>query len=60
MVFGEIDCLQELNFEQIVRNAIGEIGYNDLSLGIDNKTATIIVSIDRQSHEIAHSVHVNK
>lgn len=43
-----------------MRNAIGEIGYNDLALGVDNKTATIIVSIDRQSHEIANSVHKNK
>ena len=27
---------------------------------MDAKTATIIISIDRQSHEIANSVHVNK
>jgi len=27
---------------------------------MDNKTATIIVAIDRQSPEIAQSVHINK
>lgn len=27
---------------------------------MDNKTATIIVAIDRQSPEIANSVHLNK
>lgn len=60
MVFGEIDCNGELNFEQLARKAISDIGYNDLALGVDSKTATIIVSIDRQSHEIANSVHKNK
>ena len=29
-------------------------------MGVDSKTATIIVSIDRQSHEIASSVHKDK
>ena len=27
---------------------------------MDYKTATIIVAVDKQSHEIASSVHVNK
>lgn len=31
-----------------------------MALGVDSKTATIIISIDKQSHEIANSVHVNK
>ena len=60
MVFGEISCKGELNFEQLARKAMSEIGYNDLALGVDSKTATIIVSIDKQSPEIAGSVHVNK
>lgn len=60
MVFGEIDCNGDLNFEQLARKAISDIGYNDLALGVDSKTATIIISIDRQSHEIASSVHKDK
>lgn len=27
---------------------------------MDHKTATIMVAIDRQSHEIAQSVHIDK
>ena len=27
---------------------------------MDYKTATIIVAVDKQSHEIASSVHINK
>lgn len=60
MVFGEISTSAEINIEQITRQAIKEIGYTDIAVGMDNKTATIIVAIDRQSPEIANSVHVNK
>lgn len=60
MVFGEISTSAEINIEQVARQAIKEIGYTDLAVGMDNKTATIIVAIDRQSPEIANSVHVNK
>jgi S-adenosylmethionine synthetase len=60
MVFGEITTTAEVNIEHIARHAIKEIGYTDVAVGMDNKTATIIVAIDRQSPEIAQSVHVNK
>ncbi len=60
MVFGEISTSAQINIEQVARQAIKEIGYTDVSVGMDNKTATIIVAIDRQSPEIANSVHVNK
>jgi S-adenosylmethionine synthetase len=49
MVFGEISTKAEVNFEQIARQAIKEIGYTDISVGMDNKAATIIVAIDKQS-----------
>ena len=50
----------EVNFEQTVRTAIKEVGYNDINVGMDYKTATIMVAMDKQSPEIAQSVHIDK
>ena len=60
MVFGEITVNGEVNFEQIARQAIKEIGYDSNDIGMDYKTATIIVAIDKQSPDIAQGVHLNK
>eukprot|EP00919_Chromeraceae_sp_WS-2016_P037796 GHVR01090261.1.p2 GENE.GHVR01090261.1~~GHVR01090261.1.p2 ORF type:complete len:100 (+),score=17.65 GHVR01090261.1:113-412(+) len=60
MVFGEINTKAEINFEQIARNTIKEVGYVHLDIGMDYKNATIIVNVDRQSPQIANSVHINK
>jgi len=60
MIFGEISTKAEIQFEQIVRKAVKDVGYESVDIGMDYKTATIIIAIDRQSPEIANSVHVNK
>lgn len=60
MVFGEITVNGEVNFEQIARQAIKEIGYDSNDVGMDYKNATIIVAIDKQSPDIAQGVHLNK
>lgn len=60
MMFGEVNTNAEVNFELVARQAIKEVGYTSAELGMDCKTATIIVAMDRQSHEIASSVHVDK
>lgn len=60
MVFGEISTEAEINIELVARQAIKEVGYTSTEVGMDCKTATIIVAIDRQSPEIAHSVHLDK
>ena len=49
MVFGEINTNAEINIEHIARHAIKEIGYDDAEIGMDHKTATVIVAVDRQS-----------
>ena len=49
MVFGEVNTVAEINFEQIARNAIKEVGYDNTEIGMDYKTATIIVAMDKQS-----------
>jgi S-adenosylmethionine synthetase len=41
-----------VNYEQIVREAIKKVGYDDIKKGMDYKNCTIIVSLDVQSPEI--------
>lgn len=49
MVFGEITTKAEISFELVARQAIKEAGYDHVDIGMDYKTATIIVAIDKQS-----------
>lgn len=60
MVFGEISVNGEVNIEKVAREAIKEVGYNSSEVGMDYKTATIIVAIDKQSPDIAQSVHIDR
>lgn len=46
MVFGEITTNANLHIEQIARQAIKEVGYDDIQKGFDYKNASIIVAID--------------
>ena len=55
-ITGEISSKANINIEQIARNTIKEIGYNNASLDIDYKTCKIIVNISKQSSDIAIGV----
>lgn len=50
MMFGQVNTNADVNFELVARQAIKEAGYTSAELGMDCKTATIIVAMDRQSH----------
>ena len=55
-ITGELSSKANINIEQIARNAIKEIGYNNASLDIDYKTCKITVNISKQSSDIAMGV----
>lgn len=57
MLSGEITTQAHPNYQDIVREVIREIGYNDSSLGFDYRSCGIILSINRQSPDIARGVN---
>jgi S-adenosylmethionine synthetase len=56
MIAGEITTTARIDYPDIVRATIKEIGYNDSSVGFDWETCAVLTSIDRQSPDIAQGV----
>lgn len=56
MIFGEITTNANVNYEQVVRDAIKEIGYDDTAKGLDYRTCGVAVAVEEQSPDIAQSV----
>ncbi|MBO4293741.1 MAG: methionine adenosyltransferase [Clostridia bacterium] len=55
-ITGEISSTANVDIEQVVRNAIKEIGYTNAEIDIDYKTCNVIVNISKQSPDIAQGV----
>lgn len=56
LVMGEITTSAQVDFQSIIRNTINEIGYDDSAKGFDGSTCGVMVSIDKQSADIALGV----
>ena len=57
IVSGEVTSkAEDINIEQIVRNAIKEIGFDNAKTDIDYKTCKIHVNMSKQSPDIAQGV----
>ncbi|NLT05102.1 MAG: methionine adenosyltransferase [Solirubrobacterales bacterium] len=56
VISGEISTTAELDFQSIARKAVDEIGYNDAAYGFDCKTCAVMVTVDKQSPDIAQGV----
>jgi len=60
IIFGEITTSASINYEQVIRDAVRDAGYDDPAKGLDYKTCNVIVALEEQSPDIAQSVDSTK
>lgn len=60
IVLGEITTSASINYEQVIRDAVRDAGYDDPAKGLDYKTCNVIVALEEQSPDIAQSVDAAK
>lgn len=56
MVMGEITSKANIDIPKIVRDTVDEIGYNNAAYGFDSNTCAVMVTLDKQSADIAMGV----
>ena len=57
VVAGEVTSKAVVDMQKVVRNTIEEIGYIDSNMGFDFNTCAVLVSLDKQSPNIAQGVN---
>jgi len=60
LIAGEITTSAVLDYQDIVRSAIKDIGYNSSAMGFDWESCSVLVSLDKQSPDIAMGVNVGE
>ena len=56
VLIGEVSTTANVDFQQIVRDTINEIGYNDSNKGYSGDHISVLVGLDKQSPDIALGV----
>ena len=56
-VTGEITSTEKVDIEEIVRNAIKEVGFEDENTDIDYRTCKVMINMSEQSPDIAQGVN---
>jgi len=60
IISGEITTKAVVDYQDVVRQVIREVGYTDDEMGICADTCAVLVTIDRQSPDIAQGVNENE
>ena len=60
IIVGEVTTRAQLNYQEIARRTIEEIGYTDPNLGLDARSCGVLTSIHPQSLDIALGVNERK
>jgi S-adenosylmethionine synthetase len=60
VIAGEVTTNARVDYAQIARAAIKKIGYDDSRKGFDYNTCAVMVTLDRQSPDIAQGVNVGE
>ncbi len=56
VLIGEVSTTANVDFQQVVRDAVNEIGYNDPTKGYSGDHISVLVGLDKQSPDIALGV----
>ena len=57
VVAGEVTSKATVDMQKVVRNTIEEIGYLDSNMGFDFNTCAVLISLEKQSDNIAQGVN---
>eukprot|EP01105_Mastigella_eilhardi_P005203 TRINITY_DN16966_c0_g1_i1.p2 TRINITY_DN16966_c0_g1~~TRINITY_DN16966_c0_g1_i1.p2 ORF type:complete len:395 (+),score=103.47 TRINITY_DN16966_c0_g1_i1:26-1186(+) len=57
MAFGEITTTAKVDFNQVIRNTVEKIGYDDGAKGFDFKSCAVMLALEQQSPDIAQGIH---
>ncbi|MBE9536728.1 MAG: methionine adenosyltransferase [Proteobacteria bacterium] len=57
LLAGEITTTAVIDYQDVVRQTIKEIGYTDPHIGFDHENCAVLVTLDKQSPDIAQGVN---